>query len=69
MTSFIVRIYVTNCIGWHDIKATVKGWSSMHALIIIAFFDAQFDIALTGTDMKSAQTVSDLYAIVKAKSK
>jgi acyl carrier protein len=46
---------------------SIKGWSSMHALIIIAFADAQFDVLLTGADLKSTVTVADLYDLVKAK--
>lgn len=45
----------------------IKGWSSMHALIIIAFVDAEFDAMLTGADLKSASTISDLHTIVKEK--
>lgn len=48
---------------------SIKGWSSMHALIIIAFIDANFDIILNGADLKSAETINDLYTIVKEKMK
>jgi acyl carrier protein len=48
---------------------SIKGWSSMHALIIIAFVDANFDILLTGADLKSAETIDDLYTIIKEKIK
>lgn len=46
---------------------SIESWSSMHALIIIAFFDSNFNIALTGADLKSAQSIRDLYAIVQQK--
>jgi acyl carrier protein len=39
----------------------------MHALIVIAFFDANFDILLTGTDLKQTQTIGDLYNLVLQK--
>jgi len=45
----------------------IKGWSSMHALIIIAFVDAQCNIILNGADLKSASSIRDLYTIVKEK--
>lgn len=45
----------------------IKGWSSMHALIIIAFIDANCNVMLTGADLKSAETVRDLYNIVVQK--
>jgi len=47
----------------------IKGWSSMHALIIIAFVDSNCDVLLTGADIKSAQTIRDLYSIVTEKLK
>ena len=42
----------------------IKGWSSMYALIIIAFVDTHFDIALNADDLKSSQTIQDLYKII-----
>ncbi len=45
----------------------IKGWSSMHALIVIAFVDANFDVLLTGADLKQAHTIEDLYNLVKQK--
>ena len=47
----------------------IKGWSSMYALIIIAFVDLHFDVALNASDLKSAQTIADLYAIIENKKK
>lgn len=46
---------------------SIKGWSSMHALIIIAFIDINFNITLSGVDLKSTQTVQDLYNLVQQK--
>lgn len=47
----------------------IRNWSSMYALIIIAFVDANFDVQLTADDLKNTQTVRDLYNIVKEKVK
>ncbi len=47
----------------------IKGWSSMHALVIIAFVDANFDTILNGADLKSAETINDLYTIIQEKIK
>lgn len=46
---------------------TIKGWSSMHALIVIAFLDANFDVLLSGTELKHTQTINDLYNLVLQK--
>lgn len=45
----------------------MDGWSSMHALILIALIDNEYDILLTGAELKNAQTVQDLYTIIQSK--
>ncbi|MBI3520951.1 MAG: acyl carrier protein [Bacteroidetes bacterium] len=45
----------------------LKSWSSMYALIIIAFVDYHFNIQLNGNELKSTETVKDLYELVKQK--
>ena len=47
----------------------IKNWSSMHALIIIAFVDINFDVTLNGADLRSAVTIKDLYNVVQQKIK
>ena len=49
--------------GFRDLEE----WSSMHALIIIALIDTEYDIILSGDDLRSASTVQDLYDIVVEK--
>ena len=39
-------------------------WSSMHALIIIALIDTEYDVILNGEDLRSAETVQDLFDVV-----
>jgi acyl carrier protein len=39
----------------------IDGWSSMHALILIALVDSQYDILLTGEELRSIMTVQDLF--------
>ncbi len=45
----------------------IPGWSSMYALIIIAFVDTHFDVSLSADDLKTSQTIQDLYKIVLEK--
>lgn len=47
----------------------IKNWSSMYALIIIAFIDANFDVQLNADNLKTTQTVRDLYNVVCEKIK
>jgi acyl carrier protein len=45
----------------------IDQWSSMYALILIAMIDTEYDVTLSGEDLKSSTTVRDLYNIVKSK--
>ncbi len=45
----------------------IKNWSSMYALIIIAFIDANFDVTLNAAELKNTSTVNDLYSLVMSK--
>lgn len=55
-----------------QISATTKfrdleEWSSIIALAIIAMIDEEYDITIKGDDMRAAETVEDLFNIVKSK--
>ena len=41
-------------------------WSSLMALSIIAMVDDEFDVTLKGDDIRNAETIEDLFNIVKA---
>ncbi|MCC6181749.1 MAG: acyl carrier protein [Bacteroidia bacterium] len=45
----------------------IKNWSSMYALIVIAFVDANFDVQLNADNLRNSQTIKDIYDIVIAK--
>ncbi|HXD92506.1 MAG TPA: acyl carrier protein [Bacteroidia bacterium] len=45
----------------------IPGWSSMHALIIIALIDTEYNVTITGSDIRGCQTVNDLFTIVKSR--
>lgn len=42
-------------------------WSSMHALIIIALIETEYDVTITGEDLMSVNNVEALYNIVKSR--
>ena len=42
-------------------------WSSLMALSIIAMCDEEYDVKIKGDDIRSANTVEDLYNIVKSR--
>ena len=45
----------------------LEEWSSLIALSVIAMVDEEYDVTLKGDDMRAAQTIEDLYNIVKSK--
>jgi acyl carrier protein len=45
----------------------LPNWSSMHALIIIALIDTEYDVKITGEDLRKCNTVTDAYDIVKSR--
>ena len=55
-----------------EIKAETKfkeldEWSSLIALSIIAMADEEYDVTLKGEDIRNANTVEDLFNVVKSK--
>lgn len=42
-------------------------WSSLIALSVIAMVDEEYDVVLKGDDMRAANTIDELYQIVKGK--
>jgi acyl carrier protein len=45
----------------------IENWDSLTALSIIAMIDEEFEILLTGNDMRKSTTIEDLYNLVKNK--
>lgn len=45
---------------FHDLDE----WSSLTGLSVIAMVDEEFDVALKGNDVRSANTIEDLYVAV-----
>jgi len=42
-------------------------WSSIIALSVIAMIDEEYDVVMKGDDMRAANTVEELFNIVKSK--
>ena len=42
-------------------------WSSLTALSVIAMADEEYEVVLTGDDIRNSNTVNDLFELVKAK--
>ena len=42
-------------------------WGSLSALSLIAMVDENYDVAITGNEIRKADTIKDLYDIVKSR--
>lgn len=42
-------------------------WSSLMALSIIAMVDEEYDVQIKGEDIRNAQTIGDLFEIIKSR--
>jgi acyl carrier protein len=56
--------YETGKITEHSSFRDFKSWSSVHALILVAFVDSEYNVTINGEDLHKASTVKDLYDIV-----
>jgi acyl carrier protein len=43
----------------------LEQWSSMYALIVMALIDTEYDVTLSGEDLKKTNTIRDLFELVK----
>lgn len=41
-----------------------NGWDSMHALLIMALLETEFNVTMKVEQMKSCRTVNDLYNLI-----
>lgn len=47
--------------------ASIPQWDSLAVLTMLAQFDAEYGVQVSGTEMQRCNTVSDLFRIVSAK--
>ncbi len=45
----------------------LEEWSSLTALSLIAMVDEEYSLKLTGDDIKSSNTLSDIFNLLKSK--
>jgi acyl carrier protein len=45
----------------------IPAWSSMYALVLIALSETEYNVTLTGEDLRGCKTVQDLYDIIKSR--
>lgn len=44
----------------------LDGWSSYTALSVMAMVDEEYDVQLTASEMRKAETISELFELVKS---
>ncbi|OFY84371.1 MAG: hypothetical protein A3F72_00990 [Bacteroidetes bacterium RIFCSPLOWO2_12_FULL_35_15] len=49
-----------------DLRKTTA-WTSMHALIIIALIDTEYNVTITGEDLRTITSIEDLYNIIQSR--
>jgi len=54
---------ITSSTKYHDLDE----YSSLLALTIIAMIDEEYDVMIRGEDLRNAQTIEDLFNVVKEK--
>lgn len=42
-------------------------WSSMHALLIMALAESEYEISITGEELRKAKTLRDLFNLFESK--
>ncbi|MBR9830585.1 hypothetical protein [Acidiluteibacter ferrifornacis] len=42
-------------------------WSSMHALLIMALAESEYNISITGEELRNSKTLQDLYNLFESK--
>ncbi len=45
----------------------LEEWSSLIALVVIAMVDEEYDVKLTGDDIRTSETVKDLFDKISVK--
>lgn len=43
----------------------IPTWSSMYALVLLALAETEYDVTLTGEDLRLCKSVQDLYDLIK----
>ena len=50
-----------------DVLEDTEYWSSMHALLIMALAESEYDISISGEELRNSKTLGDLYNLFESK--
>ena len=54
-------------ISKYDVLEDTEYWSSMHALLIMALAESEYDISISGEELRNSKTLGDLYNLFESK--
>ena len=54
---------LTPAVNYKDLET----WSSMYALIIIAYVNLEFDVTLNGDDLRHCNNIQELYDLIQSR--
>jgi len=49
------------------ILSHIEGWGSMHALIVVALADTEYDVSIKGEELKNSLSVQELFDLIQRK--
>lgn len=44
-----------------------SAWTSMHALILIALIDTEYNVTISGEDLRNSSSVEDIFKLVQSR--
>ena len=50
-----------------EVLENTEFWSSMHALLIMALAESEYDVSITGEDLRNSSTLGNIYELIKSK--
>jgi len=42
-------------------------WSSMHALLVMAMAESEYDVSITGEDLRKSRTLGNIFELINSK--
>ncbi len=50
-----------------EILEDTEFWSSMHALLVMAMAESEYNVSITGEDLRKSSTLGNIYELLKSK--
>ena len=50
-----------------EVLEDTEYWSSMHALLVMAMAESEYDVSITGEDLRKSSTLGNIYELLKSK--